>query len=350
MNKFLVGSFAIEVKNARLNGSSKDAEKSNTSLENISYTKKISSGRNTFPYMSTQKTKYCIKQNCNIPISIIKQNSTTEALSEGNPYKNYDEDVMGFMIAQNSEIDQEEFNTLSELEQKGYTKSGKGKNIKYKKNITKKRRSRLMMSPLQAIGHTKIHTEFCTKMTDIANLIYSKEVYSAIMSSGFCLDVNNVGVFSVSEDASGFRDYAQQEVEGLNYAIKDGKFELSYEEKKKRIVATIKGIEYLHTFSCQNNNYEDINAKFIILCEYSIGNAVFNNIFRNNELDIEYLIEAIKENKQFRLSNIYIGVRTGFMENLKNDLENEIARNNMNEYVKIGSVGEIIDSYIVDRL
>jgi len=350
MNKFLVGSFAIEVKNARLNGSSKDAEKSNTSLDNISYTKKISSGRNTFPYMSTQKTKYCIKQNCNIPISIIKQNGTTEALSEGNPYKNYDEDVMGFMIAQNSEIDQEEFNTLSELEQKGYTKSGKGKNVKYKKNITKKRRSRLMMSPLQAIGHTKIQTEFCTKMTDIANLIYSKEVYSAIMSSGFCLDVNNVGIYSVNEDASGFRDYAPQEVKGLNYKIENGKFELPYEEKKRRIIATIQGIEYLHTFSCQNNNYEDINAKFIILADYSIGNGVFNNIFRNNELNIDYLIEAIKENEEFRLSNIYIGVRSGFMESLKDDLENEIARNSMNEFVKIGSVKEVIDSYIADRL
>jgi len=349
MNKYLVGSFAIEVKNAKLNGSSKDVEK-NTSLENIAYTKKISSGRNVYPYMSTQKTKYCIKQNCGISISVIKQIGTTEAISEGNPYKNYDEDVMGFMIAQSSEINQEEFDTLSELEQKGYTKSGKGKGIKYKKNITKKRRSRLMMSPLQAIGHTKIQTEFCTKMTDVANLIYSKEVYSTIMSSGFCLDINNIGVFSISEDASGFRDYAPQETEGLGYDIKNNKFELPYEEKKNRIVATIKGIEYLHTFSCQNNNYEDINAKFIILADYSIGNGVFNNIFRNSKLDIEYLIEAIKENEEFRLSNIYIGVRTGFMDNLKSKLENEIERNNMNKYVDIGAVKEMIDKYIIDRL
>jgi len=347
MSKFLVGNFAIEVKNARLNGSSRGVENQH-STNNIAYTKKISSGRNIYPYMSTQKTKYCIKQNCNLPISIIKQKNSKEALSEGNPYKNYDEDVMGFMIAQNSEIDQEEFNQLSELEKKGYNKTSRGK--KYEKDITKKRRSRLMMSPLQAIGHTKIQTEFCTKMTDIANLIYSKEVYSAIMNSGFCLDINNVGVFSVSKDASGFRDYAPQEVEGLNYNIVDGKFELPYEEKKRRIIATIKGIEYLHTFSCQNNNYEDINAKFIILGEYKIGNAVFNSIFRNGKLDIDYLIETIKENDEFRLSNIYIGIRTGFMNNLKIEIENEIARNNMNEYIKIGSVKEMIDGYIADRL
>ena len=343
MNKFLVGCFAVETKNARLNGSCKDVEKSNSTLENIAYTKKIISKNGIHPYMSAQKIKYTIKNNSGLKISNVKQVNTKEAVSEGNPYINFDEDVMGFMIAQTLELSKEEYDDLSDIEKKFFTKSGK----KYKKNITKKRRSRFMLSPLQAINHTKIQTEFCTKMTDKQNLIYSKEVYSTVMSAGFCLDVENVGKFNISEDSSGFRDYESKEVDILKVEVKNNAFELPKEEKEKRIIAVLKGIQYLWTHSCQNNNYEDIGTKFVILADYKIGHGIFNNIFRNGNLDINYLVEAIKENEDFRISDIYIGIRSGFMDDVKKELEDEINRHSeLKDCIVIGTVKEVFNNYI----
>lgn len=351
MSKFLIGCVGIETRNARLNGSSKDAEGGGSTLQNIAYTKKIRSRKGTFPYASGVYVKKNIKdfaKDLGHNISGVRSISTTEAASEGHPYKNYDEDVMGFMIASKLVLDEDEYNLLPEVIQATFKKTSKNKKIIYEKNITKKRKGRFMVSPLQAISSTKIHSEFNVRQTDATNLLYTKEVYSNIMSMGFNLDIENVGVFKASEDESGFRDYSKEEVESLGLiANDDGTIELEKEVKTKRIVDTLKAIQHFNTGIGQSNNLEDLNSKFVILAEYSIGNNIFNNIFRDGILDREYLLEAIEENEDYRLSNIFIGVRSSFMavigEDLKEVLEKTFENNNN---VIVGTVKEAFDGYI----
>lgn len=349
-NKFLTGCVAIETKNARLNGSSKDVEGGST-VQNIAYTKKIRSREGVFPYGSGVYVKKNIKNFAKLKghnISRVRALDTTQAVTEGNPYKNYDEDIMGFMIAGKLSISEEEFEDLPEEEQATFKRVKKGKKVTYEKNITKKRKARLMVSPLQAISSTRIHQEFNTRQTDATNIIFSREIYSNIMSMGFNLDINNIGVYNVSEDESGFRDYSPEEVDLFNLDVNDnGVIKLDKEEKNRRITDTLRAIQYFNTDIAQANNLEDLNSKFVIMAEYSIGNNIFNNIFRNGLLDIDYLKEAIDENEEFRLSNIYIGVRAGFMKVDDKDLR-DVLIDEFKDYsnVVIGTVKEAFDNYI----
>ncbi|MCK9470687.1 MAG: type I-B CRISPR-associated protein Cas7/Cst2/DevR [Bacilli bacterium] len=351
MSKFLIGCIAVETRNARLNGSSKDVEGGGSTVQNIAYTKKIRSKNGIFPYGSGVYVKKNIKdyaRSMGHTLSTVKSLSTTEVVSEGNPYKNYDEDVMGFMIASKLVLNEDEFNELPEDVKATFKKTTKRKDTIYEKNITKKRKARLMVSPLQAISSTKINSEFNVRQTDATSLLYTKEIYANIMSMGFNLDIENVGVFAASTDESGFRDYSNEEIEAFSLrADENGVVELPGEEKNRRIKDTLKAIQYFNTDIAQANNLEDLNAKFVIMADYSIGNNIFNNVFRNGILDIDYLVEAIEENEEFRLSPIYIGVRSGFMEirgkRLKNIIEETF---NGNDNVVIGTVGEAFDKYI----
>lgn len=363
MNRFLTGCIAIETKNARLNGSSKDVEigAASDTVKNKTYTKKIVSRGRVFPYASGPYIKKNIKnfaQEQGHKISSVRALDTTQAVSEGNPFINYDEDVMGFMIASKLTLSEEEFKELSPEEQVGFKRTVKNRKTIYEKNITKKRKARLMVSPLQAISSTKINEEFCTRETDSTNIIFTKEVYSAIMSMGFNLDINNVGKFTVSEDESGFRDYSPEELESLGLEVnEDGMIILDQEERERRVVDTLRAMQFFNTDIAQSNNLEDLNAKFVIMAEYSIGNNIFNNIFRNSTLDIDYLHEAIEENEEFRNSKICIGIRSGFIEKMVEKDEKggkevkdlkEILKEKYkdNDNIFIGTVKEAFDEYI----
>ena len=351
MNRFLNGSIAIETKNARLNGSSRDAEDRGSSVQNISYTKKIRNRNGVFPYASGVYVKKNIKRYAlqkGMSLSSVRSISTTEAVSEGDPYANYDEDIMGFMIASKLSLSPEEYADLDKEQQKTFKKITKGKNVSYEKNITKKRKARLMVSPLQAISSTQIQQEFNVRETDKTNLLYTKEIYSNIMSLGFNLDIKNVGVFRASEDETGFRDYSVGEIN--NYDLKendDGMIYLDNNIKLDRIETTLRAIQYFNTDIAQTNNLEDLNTKFVIMSEYSIGNNVFNNIFRRGNLDIDYLIEAIDENENYRISPIYIGIRKGFMIYDGKDLRDILGEKlGDNSNIIIDTVGEAFNSYI----
>ena len=194
-NQFLVGNILREVRNGRLNCNNANNETNKGSNDNGTFVKKIRRGKQTFPYASSQWQKKNIKDVASAlgnNISAVKSISSKEAVSEGNPYKNYDEDVMGFMIAQNIKITDEEYEMLEKDEQGLWTSAGKNKG--YKRNITSKRRPNLMLSPLQAIGHTRLVSEFSTRQTDDTPLLYSKEVYANDMCSGFILEIGRAHV------------------------------------------------------------------------------------------------------------------------------------------------------------
>ena len=255
---------------------------------------------------------------------------------------------MGFMIASKLSLNEEEFKKLSEEEKATFKRTKKGKKVLYEKNITKKRKARLMVSPLQAISSTRIQREFNTRVTDATNIIYTREVYSNIMSMGFNLDIKNVGIYTVSEDESGFRDYSPEEIEVFGLDVdENGIIELDKEKKKKRIIDTLRGIQHFNTGIAQSNNLEDLNTKFVIMADYSIGNNIFNNIFRNGTLDIDYLIEAIEENEEFRQSKVYIGVRHGFMKLGDKDLREVLEETfEDNDDILVGTVSNAFNGYV----
>lgn len=350
--RYLQGITAIEVNNARLNMSSKEVEnKVGGSQDNKTYVKKIKNDEGTFPYASVQNIKSNIKRIAN---EVYNQRISTVTLEtqdedgdkkkkqtmviEADPYKNFDEDVMGFMRAKTETLTQKKFDCLPEEEKSLYTKDDK----KYVLQLTKKRYRRLFINAMQAIGRTTIQEEFCTRQTTGYSVPYTKEIYSCKMAMPLCMEIDKVGRFSTTPDNRGYVDYLPHEVKGMDVEIdKDGNFELSIEERFNRIYSTLKSIQFLN--SDVGNQMESLNSQFIILAEYRIGGGMFCNIFKNNSLNIDHLKETIDANECFRLSKIYIGITTGFMGNLKNQLEEKFKED---DRIVLSSVWETFDKYL----
>ncbi|MFA7689129.1 MAG: DevR family CRISPR-associated autoregulator [Bacilli bacterium] len=346
MKKFLHGTYAIEVKNGRLNMGGDESKTGSTN--NGTYVKKIRNGNKVYPYVSGQSLGYNMKQisktfGANISNIILdKESKNQECIIEANPYKNYDEDLFGFMRAKSIEITEGEYEVLPDNVKKFFNKDGK----KYKRNITKKRLRRLMKSPLQTISSTRITEEFCTRKTDSgeSNILYSKEVYSNIMNGSFSLDIDNIGVFTTTHDNLGYIDYLEDEIEALNIKPDEsGLIKLDKNERFNRIKYTLKSIQYLNTNVGQNTNQENINSKFIIIADYSLPSNLFINCFRDGEFNIEYFKESLESYEEYRLSDIYIGIYSGFMGDLKEKLQEEFKDNEM---IHITTVKDAFDSYL----
>ena len=358
MCRFITGLNVIEAKNARLNGSSADVEQKKSGFDNVSYTKKIRRGYGnaTRPYVSGQAQGYALTKFWeNEGFKLTKQTrvGSNQVVGEGNPAKYIDEDLRGFLYATKITLTKEEYDNLTEEEQKQFSKKGK----KYEKNITKKRKAPLQISTLQAISDTKIQTEHCTKKTDGDSILYAKEVYSAIMASGFNVDLDKLGRYTASEDEKGFRDYTEEEIKNLGVELQqldEETYSLSNEERFKRLKTILEGMEFMSIRSCQVANLTDTSSKMVILGEYDWGNNIFLDVFNDKGIfDIEYFKETLRANEKFRQSNIYIGIKSGFNDYFKDgenkDLKERLVKELKDiEYVKISSVDEAVENFLAD--
>lgn len=352
--RFLVGNIMREVRNARLNCNNSDNEQFKSGMNNKSYVKKIRKNGQTFPYASAQWQKKAIKEYARSQghsLSDVIAISTTEADIDGNPFKNYEEDIMGFMIARNKSITEEEYKEIEEEDKKDWKKTGKT----YKQDVTVKRRANLMLSTMQAIGNTRLLDEFSTRQTDSSPILYSKEVYAADMSSSFVLDIKHSGEFQATNNVSAYRDYANYDVKVLGLKTdENGKMELNKTEKKRRLSDTVKGLQIMQNRTTMTNNLEDLSAKFMIFGEYSIGNSIFNNVFEDNKLKVDYLKEAIEENEPYRKSKIYIGVRSEYFKQKTSEDNEEYLREIIeksfgeDDRFVIGAVNDMVEEYLAE--
>jgi len=333
-NRFLNAGYMVEVINGRLNGSSEQVENKRTGFDNVTYVKKI--GRNAT--VSAPCQKFAIKNYINnngYELSKRMKNGKKITIS-AMPHKYIDEDVFGFMRADKEEITKEQYDQLSEVEQNTFSKS---KN-KYTRNITKKRKSRFLMSHLTNVSNRAINLEWNVASTEGDSLPYNVETSSGIFAGIANIDINKIAEFNISDIESEFRDYAKEEVEN------EDDIRLNIEEKVKRIEMVLKGFEYLSIQGNQNNYLTDTAPKFIILGEYSWGNNVFQGIIKRDGIDIEALKETLEENEEFRLSDIWIGVSRRITdsnyENVKQDLEKAFEDD---DCIHVSTVKRAFDSY-----
>lgn len=335
-NRFLNMVYFIEVIEGRLNGSAEQVERKKTGFDNVSYVKKIGNRG----LVSAPCQKWNMKKFMNFKgyeLSKRMKNGKKIAIS-ALPHKFIDEAIFGFMRADKEELTEEQYNELSKEEQNSFKKKGKNK---YGRNITKKRKSRFLMSPLINVSNKKINFEWNVSSTDGDSLPYCVETYAGIFAGIANVDINNINKFTISNNEAEFRDYSNLE----NIEEKD--IQLSKKEKYNRIKVAIQGLQYLSIEGNQNNHLTDTTPKFIILAEYSWGNNVFQGIIKEKGIDIEALEETLEDNDEFRLSNVWIGVSTRIenedFQELKKQLQEELKDY---DYIKIGTIKNSFDKYL----
>ncbi len=322
MSKTVVGFMLVDAPHSALNNAGADA---GDRTDNIVRVKQIRRGRKVYPYVSGQALRYWWRDTLEhkfdwkmSPISREKKIAFTSA----NPIEYDDDDVFGYMRA-----------------------------LKAKEGGTVTRISPLKTSPLiSVIGQSPTQDFGVMARHEGDPVPYEHEFYSTVLKGIFSLDLDSLGVFYANEK-TGYRNmYPKLEEEAeekeLTKDEEEGKWIMPDNIRLKRAQDVIKALPYLQGGAKLTSHLTDVSPKFIILAAIDGGNHIFMNIAKEVEgeatIDINALVDVLDEYEDIILSDVYIGRRKGFLDNLEDDITNLTKEN---AKVKSGTIREAIDQF-----
>ena len=313
MSKHLIGLTLIDAPYSALNNAGTEASQA---TENIVAVKKLQKGRDTYPYVSGQAWRNWWRTTLeqefddwhNSPIEREKKIAFTAA----DPVTYDDDDVFGYMRAQ------------SEMQGKK------------KVNLTVTRLSPLKCSPLISIAPQTPTNDFGVMARQEGDPVpYEHQFYSCVLQGIFSLDLAAVGAFS-HINKTGYLNIAEsyvakiKEAEGTQIG-EEPVWVLPKETRVRRCQQTLEALPILSGGAKLTSHLTDVTPKLIILSVLDGGNHPFMNVIveRNGvgELSIDALREVIEDYKDRFCDAIYIGRRSGFMDELDEQL-NDLATNN----------------------
>lgn len=336
--RFLNGGMMTEVVEARLNTSSEQVENNIGGFDNITFTKKVNGkGSCSANLLKTGYKEFCIENGFNVS-QYIKDEKMVVA--ECNPIKYINEDMFGMMKAKTLEATKKEYEALPKEEQELYEKK---KNEKvYKKNITVKREARLKLSSMVGLGVSKVKKEWNVCQCEGDSMPYVTEKYSDLMTGIFNLNVNEVGKFKISDNATKFRDYTCADKRENPEIVE----ELPRDERLARIKISLEAIRMTSCKSNQSNNLTDTKPKVIILGEYKWGNNMFQGLITKNGINVEGLKEVLDDYDDYRLSKIWIGINSNIMAESFNSDREQLQKELEGYDVEVTTVGKAFKGYV----
>lgn len=321
MSKNVLGLMLIDAPHSALNNSGFDA---GDRTDNIVRVKSIRKSRTRYPYVSGQAFRYWLRQTLEekfdwkmSPITRDKKIAFTEA----NPIEYPDDDVFGYMRA-----------------------------MKKKEGGTVTRMSPFKNSPLISVVGQNPTNDFgvMTRQNGGDPVPYEHEFYSTVLKGIFSIDLSSLGVFCESE-RSAYRNMNLKLVKlaqenGLEH--KDNNWFLDDETRIKRAQDIVNALPYLSGGAKNTSHLTDVTPKILVLTSIDGANHIFMNVVReeNGEtvFDIDALDEVIEEYSDILLTDVYIGLRKGFLKNTQDKII-DYAKNKSN--VHIGTIKQITDRF-----
>ena len=306
MSKHLIGLTLIDAPHSALNNAGEDTSER---TENIVKVKALRRGRNMYPYVSGQAWRNWWRTTLqhefddwkNSPIEREKKIAFTAA----DPVTYDDDDVFGYMRAQ------------SEMQGKK------------KVNLTVTRLSPLKCSPLIAIAPQTPTNDFGVMARQEGDPVpYEHQFYSCVLQGIFSLDLAAVGAFS-HINKTGYLNIAESYISKIQDAggTQSGEkspWVLPKEIRVRRCQQTLEALPILSGGAKLTSHLTDVTPKLIILSVLDGGNHPFMNlIVEENEignLSFPALREVIEDYKDRFCEAIYIGRRSGFMDDLDEKL------------------------------
>ncbi len=310
----------IDAPHSALNNAGSDA---GDRTDNIVRVKSIRKGMTRYPYVSGQALRYWLRETLEkkfdwkmSPIDREKKIAFTEA----NPIEYPDDDVFGYMRA-----------------------------LKKKDGGTVTRISPFKNSPLVSVVGQNPTNDFGVMARHEGDPVpYEHEFYSTILKGIFSIDLSYLGVFCENEK-TGYRnmypslvDLAEEKrlTHNGNYWILDD------ETRIKRAQDIINALPYLSGGAKNTSHLTDVTPKILVLAAIDGGNHIFMNIVReeNGEtiFDIDALDEVINEYSEILKTDIFIGLRTGFLKDTQDKII-DYAKDKSN--VHVGTIKEITDKF-----
>lgn len=319
------GFMLIDAPHSALNNAGND---SSERTENVVRVKAIRKGKKVYPYVSGQALRYwwraTLEEKFNWNISPIEREKKI-AFTSANPIEYDDDDVFGYMRA-----------------------------LKKADGGTVTRLSVLKNSPLVSVAGQIPTEDFGVMARHEGDPVpYEHEFYSTILKGIFSLDLDNIGVFYKSEKTGYKNMYPELEAIAEKNGAEniDGKWVMPAEVRTKRAKDVLNALPYLAGGAKQTSHLTDVSPKLLILAEIDGGNHLFMNLVREEKgealVDIEALEEVISDYSDILLTDIYIGRRKGFMEELDPALKTLTEKYAGNSRKIIyGSINETVDSFV----
>ncbi len=308
MSKHLIGLMLIDAPYSALNNAGEPRVKK---YENEVVVKTLKKGRrlSTYPYISGQAWRNWWRTTLEHEFDEWNNSPTVRkdkiAYTKADPVKYDDDDVFGYMRAESE---------------------GEGKE---KKDITVTRLSPLKCSPLISIS-PQIPTDDRGIMARQEGypVRYEHQFYSCILQGIFSLNLDMVGVFS-AVNRTGYKNIR----DGYTQTIEDAQgtrenenspWVLPKELRVRRCQQTMAALPVLTGGAKLTSHLTDVTPKLIILSILDGGNHPFMNVMveRNGvgQLSFDALREVVEDYADRFCDAIYIGRRTGFMDELHTDL------------------------------
>lgn len=353
MNAKTQGFVLLDVDVVALNNAGK---KTSHNFDNAVATKKILKNNRYYTYVSGQAWRYwwreALKVNHGWNLSPVTRENKI-AFTEADPVKYADDDVFGYMKAARDVVRDEEGNPVMD-------KKGK----EQKEDVTVTRVSPLKNSAIVSVGSVSTAENWSSMARQEGDSVpYSKEEYSAVMKGMFSLDLFQVGTFA-NYNKTGFKNLTEKlkaeakeggaaEIDDPFIKTKSGEpqklLQLNKELRTKRVIDTIAALKTISGGAMQTNNMGDVTPKFIILSTTSSGNHPFSHVTKSEGqrgeialLNIEGLKEVLNDYKGQFKGTVFIGKRSGFMDEYNDELkalETDFAN------VKVLSINQAIDQY-----
>lgn len=350
------GFILLDVDVVALNNAGKNTS---SNFDNAVSTKKVFKNGRSYTYVSGQAWRYwwrdALQKNHDWELSPITRDNKI-AFTAADPIKYADDDIFGYMKAAKDVVVDEDGKPV--LDKKGKEQT---------ENVTVTRVSPLKNSVIVSVGSTRTAENWSSMARHEGDSVpYVKEEYSAIMKGMFSLDLEQAGTFS-NYNKTGFKNLTEKlkeealsngalEVED-NY-VKDSKgnaqklIRLSPETRIKRIADTLQALKTISGGAMQTNNMSDVTPKFIVLATTTTGNHPFSHVASSEGinsdkvyLNIEGIKEVLKDYKSQIEGNVFIGRRSGFLDDDASALKELESLGEGYPTVKIGSINETIDSY-----
>ena len=306
MSKHLIGLTLIDAPYSALNNAGTEASQA---TENIVTVKKLQKGRDTYPYVSGQAWRNWWRTTLehefdewkNSPIEREKKIAFTAA----DPVNYDDDDVFGYMRAQSVQVG------------------------KKKENLTVTRLSPLKCSPFISISPQTPTNDFGVMARHEGDPVpYEHQFYSCVLQGIFSLDLSAVGAFS-HINKTGYLNIHESYVQTIQDAggTQEGEkspWVLPKEIRVRRCQQTLEALPILSGGAKLTSHLTDVTPKLIILSVLDGGNHPFMNLMveENGEgkLSINALCQVIRDYEDRFCDAIYIGRRSGFMDELDEDL------------------------------
>ncbi|NCB43356.1 MAG: type I-B CRISPR-associated protein Cas7/Cst2/DevR [Clostridia bacterium] len=349
------GFLLIDVDVVALNNAGKNTQSNN---DNAIATKSIRKNGRSYVYVSGQAWRYwwrdTLQKNSGWELSPITRDGKI-AFTNADPLKFPDDDIFGYMRAAKD----------AELDENGEpAKDSKGK-IKMT-NVTVTRVSPLKNSAIISAASVRPEENWSSMSRQQGDAVpYEKQEYSATMKGMFSLDLSMVGTFS-NYDRTGYKNLS---VTLQEEAIKDGAEEiddpfvfdgkgnpkkmirLTRVVRQKRANDTIQALKTISGGAMQTSNMGDVTPKFIILATTTTGNHPFSHVVGSKGqydeeviFNFDGLVEVLKDYKDTFDGSVFIGRRSGFMDEFADDLKTLENASDIPP-VKVLPVNEAIDQY-----